>query len=360
MKFCKKCQCETERNSQGKCKPCYVVWDANRHAKQRLKDHPPRFCKNCNEITERCSLDRCRKCARVKAKAKADEKRRKRIEEFGNTTGRHEPGVYVELRALNKILAIEGKMKCVKCLTIKNFSEFHKSRLAKKDKESATCKQCDVKKYDRPTQVQERRSAAEKYIAEQKRPCIKCGVIKEFSFFTPSKTTLSGITSICKECAAKKAFDKRNTPEFLQKKADTATYLASDEHKQKKKDIVNNYHKERKQRDPLYKLTITLRGRLCTAIKKNYKSGSAVRDLGCSIAELKIYLEAKFTKKMTWENHGKVWHVDHIIPLSTFDLSNREELLKAVHYTNLQPMIIRDNISKKNKIPKNHQCSLLI
>ena len=83
------------------------------------------------------------------------------------------------------------------------------------------------------------------------------------------------------------------------------------------------------------------------AIKSNQKAGSAVRDLGCSIKEFKACIESKFQHGMTWDNHGfHGWHLDHIIPLSKFDLTDREEFLKACHYTNIQPLWAYDNLSK--------------
>ena len=102
--------------------------------------------------------------------------------------------------------------------------------------------------------------------------------------------------------------------------------------------------------NPLFKITKGLRGRLRHAIRDNYKTGSAIKDLGCTIAELKIYLENKFKKGMSWDNWGKQgWHLDHIKPLASFDLTNREDLLVAVHYTNLQPLWAKENLSKNRK-----------
>lgn len=92
-----------------------------------------------------------------------------------------------------------------------------------------------------------------------------------------------------------------------------------------------------------------LRVRLVMAIRRGSKVGSAVKDLGCSIAELKQYLELKFQFGMTWDNYGAEWHIDHIRPLANYDLSDREVLKQLVHYTNLQPLWAADNLRKSNK-----------
>lgn len=110
----------------------------------------------------------------------------------------------------------------------------------------------------------------------------------------------------------------------------------------------NGYEKRRKSVDINFKLRKLLRTRLQSAMRGNYKSGSAVRDLGCSIDELKIHLEKQFKSGMNWQNHGKFgWHIDHIKPLSSFDLTNPQQLKEAVHHTNLQPLWWQENLSKQ-------------
>jgi len=98
------------------------------------------------------------------------------------------------------------------------------------------------------------------------------------------------------------------------------------------------------------KLRTIIRGRLYYILKNNPKNSVILKDIGCSVSELKIYLEKQFTKGMNWDNWAfKGWHIDHDKPLSLFDLSNEEEFRKASHYTNLKPMWWRDNISKGKK-----------
>lgn len=109
--------------------------------------------------------------------------------------------------------------------------------------------------------------------------------------------------------------------------------------------------KIRTSSDLNFKLARILRSRVYKAIKAGQKAGSAVNDLCCSIAELKQHLESKFKDGMTWQNWTiDGWHIDHIKPLASFDLTNREQFLEACHYTNLQPLWAMDNYKKGDKI----------
>jgi hypothetical protein len=97
-------------------------------------------------------------------------------------------------------------------------------------------------------------------------------------------------------------------------------------------------------------LADSLRRRFNIALKKNCKVGSAVRDLGCSIDELKAYIQSKFLPGMTWDNRGlRGWHIDHIVPLSS--AKTPQELIVLCHYSNLQPLWAYDNLSKGDRYP---------
>jgi hypothetical protein len=91
--------------------------------------------------------------------------------------------------------------------------------------------------------------------------------------------------------------------------------------------------------------------RIKTALKNNSKSLHTMELIGCSIKELKEHLEKQFKPGMTWNNHGLYcWHIDHIIPCCNFDLTKIEEQKKCFHYTNLQPLWAKENLTKNKKI----------
>ena len=126
--------------------------------------------------------------------------------------------------------------------------------------------------------------------------------------------------------------------------------LSQYKYRKSHREKINRDKNCRRKTDIQFKLGLTLRDRVSKAIKNKQRGGSAVRDLGCTIPELKIYFEKQFQPGMTWHNWAyRGWHIDHIIPLSFFDLTNREQFLQACHYTNLQPMWAQQNWSKGGK-----------
>jgi hypothetical protein len=96
---------------------------------------------------------------------------------------------------------------------------------------------------------------------------------------------------------------------------------------------------------------------LNSALKRNSKKGRTLELLGCNIEFLREYIQKQFKEGMTWDNYGggicgkgmTEWHIDHIKPCSSFDLSKSEEQYQCFHYTNLQPMWAKENWDKHAK-----------
>lgn len=78
------------------------------------------------------------------------------------------------------------------------------------------------------------------------------------------------------------------------------------------------------------------------------KAGGAVKDLGCTIQELLNHLESQFSPNMSWENYGE-WELDHVKPLSLFDLTDSVQFKEAANFKNLQPLWKIDNQKKGAK-----------
>lgn len=125
-----------------------------------------------------------------------------------------------------------------------------------------------------------------------------------------------------------------------------AWYHANRKHAQA---TQNTYKRNRERVDPCFKLARRLRSRMYTALKGNYKTGSAIRDLGCTVGQLKQYLEEQFQFGMNWDNYGKAWEIDHILALANYQLTDRGTFRRLVHYSNLQPLWKHENNVKKNK-----------
>jgi hypothetical protein len=101
------------------------------------------------------------------------------------------------------------------------------------------------------------------------------------------------------------------------------------------------------RQDPTQQLLNSLRSRLSSLTKGGAKSGSTIELTGCTIEDLRRHLEAQFADGMSWDNYGRTgWHIDHIRPCASFDLSDPNQQRQCFHYTNLQPLWAADNIRK--------------
>lgn len=150
----------------------------------------------------------------------------------------------------------------------------------------------------------------------------------------------------------KKRQDVEQTKKWRENNRERARELGRNYYYRNREKVIKAnymYRVRRIETDPIYKVPMILRSRLNSALKSNSKSLKTLEYLGCSIDEFKKYFESKFSKGMSWDNHGE-WHIDHIIPLSSFNLACEDEIRRACNYLNLQPLWAADNYKKSNKL----------
>lgn len=222
--------------------------------------------------------------------------------------------------------------------------------------------------------------------------CSKCKIEKDKNQFSVDNYSKTGLTSRCKQCRNEfnknsenckllrikykkensdliklqtKEYYIKNKDEILKKNKkwksenkERHNFLVKEWSKNNKEKIANYSKKNRSKinnrvlnrmnTNPLYKLRRSISCRVASMFKVNgwKKNGRTETILGCKFEIAKEYLEKQFVDGMNWDNHGK-WHIDHIKPLSL--AVTEDELIELCHYTNLQPLWAKDNISKSNK-----------
>jgi len=186
--------------------------------------------------------------------------------------------------------------------------------------------------------------------------CNICNKIKAIKDFYVCKGCINNISPHCKKCDnVKTAVYRNNNIEKLKEsrrenKLKQSNY-AKAWYAENKAHVIKyqrKYQKIRRNTDTLFKLKKNLRSRLYSALKGFNKSAKTEELIGCSINDLKNYLTKNFKNDMTWDNYGnkkdiKCWEVDHIKACASFDLSKEFEQRKCFHYTNLQPLWMKDN-----------------
>ena len=181
--------------------------------------------------------------------------------------------------------------------------------------------------------------------------CSKCGETKSLDCFNKNKARKDGVSVYCKICTknySKSDYWKEYERNRQQKRKSTDSYVEyQKKYREMNMDKFVENNKIKYNTNPVYKLSVNFRNRLRVYIKR--KSVPSKSILGCDWTTFKKYIESKFIENMSWENHGQFgWHLDHIIPLAS--AKNEEELIKLNHYTNLQPLWWRDNLSKRAKV----------
>lgn len=204
-------------------------------------------------------------------------------------------------------------------------------------------------------------------MSETTKTCVVCKKEKELDLFYNKRKAKDGKQSKCKECdLAKNAlFCKENGEK---RKEYHKVYNKS----RRNKDVVRECNRKYKETHPDYfrdymadysrewkrkkrasslqfRLVENIRRRTRKALKGKMKPSSVIKSFGCS--DLASYIRSTYSAGMSDDNYGikpGQWSIDHIVPLSSFDLSDPEQFAKANYYTNLQAMWHEDNMKKSN------------
>jgi hypothetical protein len=272
---------------------------------------------------------------------------------------------------------------CKKCGEVKPLDSFTISKLCSQGR-TYTCKSCYNKVFNTSYK---KKSALKNHIDHTAKTCKKCGIEKDIELFHVNKQRNDGHSNVCSECQSqyvsdykqtpsgaksckaghKKYYDNnkqawveyRDTPQYQEyrqsdhykeiSETQRIGYYEVNKTKMNKKSV--ECHLRLKRSNIQVQIRDNLRGRIHSLLRGKKKDGHSIELLGCSIEFLKGYLEGQFVDNMSWSNYGLFgWHIDHIRPCVSFDLTDTEQQKQCFHYTNLQPLWAKDNLSKGSKI----------
>lgn len=221
--------------------------------------------------------------------------------------------------------------QCSKCKEIKNYEEFSNDK-SKKDGKYPSCKICKHKndllyKKNNKEKIQEK----DKHYYNKNSDKIK----------ERSKNWYNNNKEHCKEI--KKNWYIKN---FEKVKILRKAY--KDQDKKKWDEYMKKYQCNRYRTNLQYKIKSILNSRIRDYTKQ--KVMKTLDFLGCSMDFFIKWIEYQFDTNMSWENIGKYWHFDHVLPCVLFDLTNKDEQLICYHWSNIRPCEKIENIVKKDKI----------
>lgn len=226
---------------------------------------------------------------------------------------------------------MEQTKKCTKCGEIKLLSEFHKC-ISNKDGFGNFCKSCrknisNERRLKNPDKI---KAINDRYKLNNIDK-VKAGNKK---YYEENKEKIK---------AKRILYDKEN---YIKVKEQNLRNNEKNRDKIKARQKLKKYNTKRYNNDPQYKLRIIMSSRINRGLKGRSKTIKTIDLLGCSIIEFKQFISKKFLPEMNWDNHGKIWEIDHILPCASFDLNNIEEQKKCFHYSNMQPLFKTTRIAK--------------
>ena len=189
-------------------------------------------------------------------------------------------------------------------------------------------------------------------IKKGKKQCSICKQWLSLKKFRVNNRNSSGYFSGCRKCQSKRMRAWRaNNPDYQKEwganNPDYQKEWRANNPEKYKAQYMNRDKK--KSQDPKYKLCKSMRNGMLQSLKNGSKNGRSWESLvDYTIQDLKKHLEALFDDRMSWDNYGSYWHIDHIRPRSSFnfDKPEDEEFKECWALSNLQPLEAKENLSK--------------
>lgn len=117
------------------------------------------------------------------------------------------------------------------------------------------------------------------------------------------------------------------------------------ENPEKRREVARNH--ARKIRSTKDGKAIAFMRRVIYEASKGIGSGKRTVDtLGYTVEDFVTHMEKQFTGKMSWDNYGSHWHVDHVIPIKHFLDTGIKDPRKINCLSNLRPLKAKDNLIK--------------
>ena len=160
-----------------------------------------------------------------------------------------------------------------------------------------------------------------------------------------------------KQCATKKSIERWRGMTNDQKLAHGRSLVNTPEKRCRKQGNHNKWKRKKRKEDPTFAIIESFRARLCKIIPS--KDETTKELIGCTPDQLRRHLESQFKRGMRWDNYGSYWHVDHILPVASFDHAVASQRMQCWHWSNLQPLEARENMRKSDKVT-HPQMSLML
>jgi 5-methylcytosine-specific restriction endonuclease McrA len=187
--------------------------------------------------------------------------------------------------------------------------------------------------------------------------CHQCNKILPDFLFSKNRWRKDGKQNECKECQRqygeinRERIRKYGRRHYRKNKEYVLAHCK--EYRLKNRKLRTQWVKNKYHSDTSFRLSFNMAAVIRHSLKGR-KNGCKWESLvGYSVSDLREHLEKKFRNGMTWENYGKFWHIDHIIPISLFSYSDfrDREFKQCWALANLQPLLSSENLSKGNRIP---------